>query len=122
MNLEPALRAGDFLGGHFVQGHVDGVGEILDVARDLESGTIEVTLPPAIAEVTVPQGSMAVDGVSLTVNHLAGAVARFAIIPYTWSHTTLSQLKNGNRVHVEADIIAKYVGKAMAPYLNPAGG
>ena len=121
VNLEVALRAGDALGGHLVQGHVDGVAEVLGVEQNAKSGMLEVRLPDKVASVTVSQGSLAIDGVSLTVNSLEGAVARFAVIPYTWSHTTLGGLRAGSRVHVEADIIAKYVGQAMAPYLDPDG-
>lgn len=121
VNLEVALRAGDALGGHLVQGHVDGVAEVLGVEQNAKSGMLDVRLPDEVASVTVSQGSLAIDGVSLTVNSLEGAVARFAVIPYTWSHTTLGGLRAGNRVHVEADIIAKYVGQAMAPYLDPDG-
>jgi len=121
VNLEVALRAGDALGGHLVQGHVDGVAEVLGVEQKAKSGMLEVRLPDKVASVTVSQGSLAIDGVSLTVNSLEGAVARFAVIPYTWSHTTLGGLRAGSRVHVEADIIAKYVGQAVAPYLAPDG-
>jgi riboflavin synthase len=121
VNLEAALRAGDALGGHLVQGHVDGVADVLSVEEDAKSGMLEVRLPAGVASVTVPQGSLALDGVSLTVNSLEGAVARLAIIPYTWSHTTLGELRRGNRVHVEGDIIAKYVDQAVAPYLDPGG-
>tara|TARA_B100001123_G_scaffold447818_1_gene606581 strand:- start:154 stop:759 length:606 start_codon:yes stop_codon:yes gene_type:complete len=121
VNLEVALRAGDALGGHLVQGHVDGVAEVLAVEQNAKSGMLEVRLPDKVASVTVSQGSLAIDGVSLTVNRLEGTVARFAVIPYTWSHTTLGGLRAGSRVHVEADIIAKYVGQAVAPYLAPDG-
>ena len=69
---------------------------------------------------TVPQGSLAVDGVSLTVNRLAGAIARFAIIPYTWTHTTLGHLAPGARVNLEADLIGKYVARAVRPYATRA--
>ena len=121
VNLETALRAGDPLGGHLVQGHVDGVADVLSVEEDAKSGMLEVELPDGIASVTVPQGSLALDGVSLTVNWFERPVARFAIVPYTWSHTTLGELRRGNRVHVEGDIIAKYVDQAVAPYLDPGG-
>ncbi len=121
VNLETALRAGDALGGHLVQGHVDGVADVLGVEQNAQSGMLKVRLPDRVASVTVSQGSLAVDGVSLTVNSLEGVVARFAVIPYTWSHTTLGGLREGRRVHVEADIIAKYVGQAVTPYLDLKG-
>ncbi|WP_423929849.1 riboflavin synthase [Candidatus Palauibacter sp.] len=122
VNLEPALRAGDPLGGHLVQGHVDGVGTVATASCEGSSGMLEISLPGGIETVTVPQGSFAIDGVSLTVNRLAGAIARFAIIPYTWSHTTLGCLTPGARVNVEADLIGKYVARAVRSYSTPAAG
>ncbi len=122
VNLEPALRAGDPLGGHMVQGHVDGVGQVTGVVAGPESGTLEIALSPEVDDVTVSQGSLTIDGVSLTVNRLSEAVARFAIIPYTWTHTTLGRLEVGARVNVEADVIGKYVSRAVRPYSMPAEG
>ena len=120
VNLEPALRAGEPLGGHMVQGHIDGVGTVAGVRWEDESGVLEVELPGDLERVTVPQGSFAVDGVSLTVNRLTGTIARFAIIPYTWSHTTLGRLVPGARVNLEADLIGKHVARALRPYAVPA--
>ena len=120
VNLEPALRAGDRFGGHMVQGHVDGVGTVAAAAWDGSAGTLDIILPNGIETVTVPQGSLAVDGVSLTVNRLAGTIARFAIIPYTWTHTTLGRLTPGARVNLEADQIGKYVARAVRPYATSA--
>ena len=120
VNLEPALRAGDRLGGHMVQGHVDGVGTVAAAAREASSGILDVDLPGGLERVTVPQGSLAIDGVSLTVNRLSGAIARFAIIPYTWTHTTLGHLAPGARVNLEADLIGKYVARAVRPYATRA--
>lgn len=127
VNLERALRPADRIGGHFVQGHVDGVGEVRGVERAGETVFLRIGLPPEVAELTVELGSLAVDGVSLTVNRLAGGVAELAIIPYTWSHTALSRLREGDRVNLEADLIAKYVSKLVGPYLaegprGPSGG
>lgn len=119
VNLEPALRAGDPLGGHMVQGHVDGVGTVASVAWGGASGILDIALPGGLESVTVPQGSFAIDGVSLTVNHIAGAIARFAIIPYTWTHTTLGRLKPGAGVNVEADLIGKYVARAVRSRSEP---
>ncbi|WP_419948562.1 riboflavin synthase [Candidatus Palauibacter sp.] len=113
VNLEPALRAGDPLGGHMVQGHVDGVGRVAAATREDSSGILDIALPEGLESVTAPQGSFAIDGVSLTVNRLTGAIARFAIIPYTWTHTTLGRLTPGARVNVEADLIGKYVARAV---------
>lgn len=121
VNLERAMRADSRLGGHVVQGHVDGVGEI--TARD-ESGDallLNVALPPAVAELVVPLGSITIDGVSLTVNDLpAPGTAQLSIVEFTRAHTTLGDLRPGDRVHVEADVIAKYVQRMVAPYRSGA--
>ena len=121
VNLEPALRAGDRLGGHMVQGHVDGVGTVAAAVWEGSAGTLEIVLPDGLEAMTVSQGSLAIDGVSLTVNQLAGTIARFAIIPYTWTHTTLGRLAPGARVNLEADLIGKYVARAVGPYAGSAG-
>ncbi|WP_420440898.1 riboflavin synthase [Candidatus Palauibacter sp.] len=119
VNLEPALCAGDPLGGHMVQGHVDGVGIVAAARWEDESGVLEVELPGGLESVTVSQGSLAVDGVSLTVNRLTGTIARFAIIPYTWTHTTLGRLVSGAKVNLEADLIGKHVARALRPPVAP---
>lgn len=116
VNLERALTLADRLGGHLVQGHVDGVGRIREVARTGDTVRVEIELPEEVRRVTVPRGSLAVDGVSLTVAELAGSVAEVAIIPYTWSHTTLDRLEPGERVNLEADLIGKYVARLSEPY------
>ena len=113
VNLEPALCAGDPLGGHMVQGHIDGVGTVAGARWKGGSGLLEIELPDGLERVTVPQGSLAVDGVSLTVNRLSGTIARFAIIPYTWTHTTLGRLVSGASVNLEADLIGKHVAHAL---------
>lgn len=118
VNLERALRAGDRLGGHFVQGHVDGVGTVRAVEPAGETVLLRLALPEEVAELTVPRGSLAVDGVSLTVAGLEGGVAELAIIPYTWSHTALSRLRAGDAVNLEADLIAKVVRKLVGPALD----
>lgn len=120
VNLERALRAGDRLGGHFVQGHVDGVGRVHSVEPAEETVFLRVALPEEVAGLTVSRGSLAVDGVSLTVAALRGGVAEFAIIPYTWSHTALSRLREGDEVNLEADLLAKLVRKLVAPHLPGA--
>lgn len=119
VNLERALRAGDRLGGHFVQGHVDGVGRVASVEASGETALLRIALPDGVADLTVPRGSLAVDGVSLTVADLANGVAELAIIPYTWSHTSLSRLREDDEVNLEADLIAKLVRKLVTPYLAP---
>lgn len=110
VNLERALRVGTRLGGHLVQGHVDGTGEITGVAEDGEHLLLDLTLPAAVAAVTVPQGSITLDGVSLTVYALpAPAVARVSIVPFTRAHTNLGERRVGDGVNLEGDMIGKYV-------------
>jgi riboflavin synthase len=110
VNLERALALGDRLGGHLVQGHVDGVGEVVRVSREGEHVLVDVHLPAAVAEVTVLHGSIAVSGVSLTVNAMPGAdVAQVALIPFTWDHTTLSGLREGDGVNLEGDMLGRFV-------------
>jgi riboflavin synthase len=110
VNLERALRAGDRLGGHFVQGHVDGVGTVEGVSESRDALLVDVRMPAEVAETTVRHGSVTVDGVSLTVNALPSAgVMQVSLVPFTREHTTLGRLKSGDRVHVEADVLGKYV-------------
>jgi len=116
VNLEAAVRAGEPLGGHIVQGHVDGVGVVTAVSRDEEALVLGIRLPDAVAPFTVERGSLTVDGVSLTVAELSGRVAKLAIIPYTLGHTNLGRLEEGALVNLEADVIAKYVARLLTPY------
>ncbi|HSM08168.1 MAG TPA: riboflavin synthase [Gemmatimonadota bacterium] len=116
VNLERAVRAGEPLGGHIVQGHVDGVGVVTEVSRDDEALVLGIRLPDAVARFTVARGSLTVDGVSLTVAGLSDGVAKLAIIPYTLGHTNLGRLKAGALVNLEADVIAKYVARLLTPY------
>ena len=114
VNLERALRAGDRLGGHFVQGHVDGVARVTAVAVDGDAQIVDLALPAGLAELMVQHGSLAVDGVSLTVNDLSvpGCV-QLSLIDYTLRHTTLGTLVPGDQVHVEADMLGKYVHRLL---------
>lgn len=115
VNLERALRAGDRLGGHLVQGHVDGVGEVCAVRDRVDARIVELTVPTSVSEVSVPMGSVTVSGVSLTVIALpAPRVLRLSLIPYTLQHTTLDGLLAGAKVHVEGDVIGKYVSGLLA--------
>ena len=115
VNLERALRAGDPLGGHLVQGHVDGVGTVTGRRLREDAWLLDIAMPPDVAAVTVVLGSITVDGVSLTVNALPGAgTVRVALIPYTFEHTTLGARQAGDRVHLEADTIGKYVAALVA--------
>ena len=119
VNLERALRVGDALGGHIVQGHVDCTGEVKGLERHGETVLLTVALPKEVAAVTVERGSLAVDGVSLTVSRLSGEVAEIALIPYTWTHTAFEHLAVGDRVNLEADLIGKYVERLIGPYAVP---
>lgn len=110
VNLERALRVGDRLGGHMVQGHVDGVGIVERVTQREDARLIDFRAPPEVTAVSVALGSITVDGVSLTVNALlAGGVIQISLIPFTLQHTTLGERVVGDRVHLEGDAIGKYV-------------
>jgi riboflavin synthase len=123
VNLERALRMGDRLGGHMVQGHVDDVGRVVRVAQDRDALLIDVELPPGMAELMIPHGSVAVDGVSLTVNALLSPeVLQLSIIDYTAQHTTLGTLKAGDDVQLEADMIGKHIRRLMAAYREAPDG
>ena len=120
VNLERAVRMGEPLGGHIVQGHVDGVGEVRAVRQAGDARLVDVALPASVAELTVPRGSIALDGVSLTVSELPDpTTVRVSLVEYTLRHTTLGELTPGHGVHVEGDIIGKYVQRLLAAY-HPA--
>jgi riboflavin synthase len=110
VNLERALRVGDRLGGHLVQGHVDGVGTVLRVATREDARLLDLQVPAEVARVSVPLGSVTVDGVSLTVNAMPDpGTIQISLIPFTLEHTTLGDRRPGDRVHLEADTVGKYV-------------
>jgi len=110
VNLERALALGQRLGGHVVQGHVDGLGEVTSIRREEELVLIEFAMPDDVAAVTVLHGSITVNGVSLTVNELPRpGVCQVSIIPFTWEHTNFSELAGGDAVNLEGDTIGKYV-------------
>jgi riboflavin synthase len=117
VNLERSLRVGDPLGGHIVQGHVDGVGRVRDVREVDDARLVDIALPPSVADLAVPRGSIAIDGVSLTVSESPGpTTVRVSLIDYTLRHTTLADLQPGHDVHVEGDIIGKYVQRLFAAH------
>ncbi|MFN2400750.1 MAG: riboflavin synthase [Gemmatimonadaceae bacterium] len=119
VNLERALRMGDRLGGHIVQGHVDGVGTVTGVSHALDGRLISVALPPGLSDLVVTHGSIAIDGVSLTVNDLPAAdVVELSLIQHTLRSTALGALAAGDHVHVEADPIARYVQRAVAAHFS----
>lgn len=125
VNLERALQVGDRLSGHWVQGHVDGVAKTLGIgsaaAPDYFDWKVEV-LDSSLAQFFVKKGSVAVDGISLTIHEVSSrdghAVLEFQIVPHTWNHTHLGGIKNGDLVNIEVDLFAKYVAKFASPYLN----
>ena len=118
VNLERALRVGDRLGGHFVQGHVDCVARVVQRQAAGDALLLRVQLPDDVARLMVLHGSIAVDGVSLTVNALPDAnTVELSIIEYTARHTTLGSLRDGDRAHVEADMIAKHLQQLLAAQL-----
>ncbi len=111
VNLERAARLGDELGGHIVSGHVDGVGEVISVTPEGGSHRFKVRAPAPLHRFIAPKGSIAVEGVSLTVNEVEGEVFGVNIIPHTWEVTTLGRLKAGSKVNLEIDVLARYVAR-----------
>lgn len=110
VNLERALRVGDRLGGHLVQGHVDGTGVVERVADRADARLLDIRVPPEVAGVSIPLGSITVDGVSLTVNAVPGPnLIQVSLIPFTLQQTTLGERVPGDEVHLEGDTIGKYV-------------
>lgn len=118
VNLERAMRADARFGGHIVQGHVDAVGVVDKVERVEDTILVDVTVPYEVMQTLVLHGSVALDGVSLTVNRLESDKLQVALIEYTLRHTSLADLREGSRVNVESDVIGKYVQRLVAPYLN----
>ena len=108
MNLEPALRAGEPLGGHFVQGHVDGRARVSALEREGDGARLRLELPAELRRYCVEKGSLAVDGVSLTIAALDDDGVEIALVPFTLEHTTLGALGAGDEVNVEVDLLAKY--------------
>jgi riboflavin synthase len=118
VNLEPSLRAGDPLGGHLVSGHVDAVGKLRDIVKDARSWRLQFELPESLMRYVAPKGSICIDGVSLTVNEVAGRCFEVNIIPHTHEVTTLGALEAGAGVNVEIDVIARYLDRLMQPFTD----
>jgi len=115
VNLERPMRVGDELGGHIVTGHVDGVAEVVRVAPEGESVRMDFKAPAALARFVAQKGSIALDGISLTVNEVDGAKFGVNIIPHTQAVTTFGKLKPGGRVNLEVDLMARYVARLVKP-------
>ncbi|HSH75204.1 MAG TPA: riboflavin synthase, partial [Longimicrobiales bacterium] len=114
VNLERAVKVGSRLDGHLVQGHIDGVGNLVRCMMEGESWLMDFRIPREVASLTVERGSLAINGVSLTVSEMiASDVCRIGVIPYTRAHTNLGGLEEGSAVNVEGDLIGKYVGKVL---------
>ena len=109
VNIEPALRAGDPLGGHYVQGHVDGIGRVRSLEPEGDGARLWLDVPPKVLRYCVEKGSLAVDGVSLTIAGLDERGVAIALVPHTLRETTLSALEPGDAVNLETDVLAKYV-------------
>ncbi len=113
VNLERALRLTDRLGGHIVTGHVDGIGEIVEKREERDFLQLGIRIPESVSRYVVQKGSIAIDGISLTVNEYQEGEIRMTLIPYTIEKTTLKQKRVGDRVNLEADILGKYVEKFL---------
>ena len=114
INLERALTMGDELGGHIVSGHVDGIGTLISVDRDGDGYRLVIEAPEDLAPLIAPKGSVAVDGISLTVNAVEGRRFGLMIIPHTWDHTTLAARQPGDKINLEADMLARYVARIVS--------
>jgi riboflavin synthase len=121
VNLEPALRAGDPLGGHLVSGHVDGLGEVIAIDRDARSVRMRFKVPSALAKYFARKGSVAIDGVSLTINEVEGDIFGVNLIPHTQEVTTLGDFTVGRKVNLEVDTLARYVERLLEVERTPSG-
>src|SRR5687767_10000110 len=113
VNLERALAAGQRIGGHFVQGHVDGTGTVKSIQNQDNARILAITIPAELAKYLVPKGSVAVDGISLTVMEANPESFTVSIIPHTWDHTNLKGKHTGDPINIEVDMLAKYVEKLL---------
>ena len=117
VNLERALRLQDRLGGHFVQGHVDGVGQIRQVNQSPNASSLVIEIPVELELYTISKGSIAIDGISLTIANKENQLITLAIIPHTWKQTILQFKKAGDRINIEVDFLAKYIEQ----FINKSG-
>jgi riboflavin synthase alpha subunit len=114
VNVEPALRAGEPLGGHYVQGHVDGVGRVTETHPEGDGARLRIQAPAELLRYCVPKGSIAIQGVSLTIAALDDQGVEIALVPHTLAATTLATLRPGAEVNLEVDVLAKYVERLVA--------
>ena len=114
VNAEPGLRAGEPLGGHYVQGHVDGVGRVTETHPEGDGARLRIHPPPELLRYCVPKGSIAIQGVSLTIAALDDQGVEIALVPHTLAATTLARLRPGAEVNLEVDVLAKYVERLVA--------
>jgi riboflavin synthase len=121
VNLERPLRADARLGGHFVQGHVDATGTVASADPEGECYRLTIRYPPALAPNLVPKGSIAVDGISLTLAAVGEETFSIQVIPYSWTHTNLHRVRAGDRVNLECDILGKYVVRFLERARQGAG-
>lgn len=113
INLEPSLKVGDELGGHIVSGHVDGVATITAIEKEGDSHRLTIAAPETLAKFIAPKGSVALNGISLTVNEVSGNQFGINIIPHTWDVTTLGTAKVGDKLNIEIDLMARYAARLM---------
>lgn len=113
VNLESSLRLGDEMGGHIVSGHVDGLATLESVKADGEAWRLTIKVPKALASYIAPKGSVALNGISLTVNEVEGDVFGVCIIPHTWKATNISHVKPGGKINLEVDMLARYVARIL---------
>lgn len=122
VNLEPALLPTTRMGGHLVSGHVDGVGQVVDLREAARSRVLRIAVPAGLARYLAAKGSVCVDGVSLTVNAVAGAEFEVNIIPHTLGRTLIGAYRRGTQVNIEVDLVARYIEALLAARAAPAGG
>lgn len=113
INLERALKLSDRLGGHLVQGHVNGIGTVSNIRKLGENYFLEVEIPHNLTKYLIDEGSIAIDGISLTIAKLTGSKVGVSVIPHTWKNTNLNSLNTGSKVNIETDVIAKYIEKLL---------